>query len=375
MAIFKPIIDFVTLGSERPLQRLTAYYVVLALAVFGLAQIPALVALVVPAASGDVLAQSSQILQDGLATGTLQTTPGPQFIPGLTFALSTTLLFMATLVLMLPVTWVYMSDRKARAHDQSMVETLIVLPIVVAGTVLVVRNSLALAFSLAGVVAAVRFRTSLSDTRDVVFIFLAIAVGFAAGVEILTVAAITSVLFNYLLLLSWRYDFGRNALQPTAVANWKDPLEDLATMDGDGKEVPDRDLVMALTPTKVDVLAKKFNRIKAILGDNGKKPRFNAIVAITTKEIKDAQKSVESVLDDLTKRWTLDEIVSQKGRASQIFYLVRVRKSGSRDELLTELRQRANGAIETAEVEVGDALSVENGQIRDARKRAEQTQG
>jgi hypothetical protein len=245
----------------------------------------------------------------------------------------------------------------------------------VAGTVLVVRNSLALAFSLAGVVAAVRFRTSLSDTRDVVFIFLSIAVGFAAGVEILTVAAILSVIFNYLLLLSWRYDFGRNALQPTAAAQWKEPLEDLATVDGAGKEVPDRDLVMALTPAKVDVLAKKFNRIKAILGDNGKKPRFNAIVAITTKEIKDAQKTVESVLDELTKRWTLDEVVSQTGRASQMFYLVRVRKSSSRDDLLTELRQRANGAIETAEVEVGDALSVESGQIRDARKRAEQTQG
>ena len=60
----------------------------------------------------------------------------------------------------------------------------------VTGIVLVVSNSLALAFSLGGVVAAVRFRTNLSDARDVVFIFLAIAVGFAGGVQEVTIALI-----------------------------------------------------------------------------------------------------------------------------------------------------------------------------------------
>jgi hypothetical protein len=95
-------------------------------------------------------------------------------------------------------------------------------------------------------------------------------------------------------------------------------------------------------------------------------------VTITTKQIAGAQKEVEAVLDDLTKRWSLDEVMSQKGRASEIFYLVRVRKASSRDELLTAIRARANGSIEAAECEVGDALSVESGQIRDARKRTEQ---
>ena len=53
-----------------------------------------------------------------------------------------------------------------------------------------------------------RFRTTLDDTRDVVFIFLAIGVGFAAGVQTLAVGAIFSVAFNFVVLLTWRYDFG-----------------------------------------------------------------------------------------------------------------------------------------------------------------------
>src|SRR6185436_10101721 len=104
----------------------------------------------------------------------------PRVTAGVTLIVNTLVSFLLAIALMLPVSWVYMSTGKERRHNQGVAQTLIVLPIVVAGVVLVVQNSLALAFSLAGVVAAVRFRTTLSDTRDIVFIFLAIGVGFAA---------------------------------------------------------------------------------------------------------------------------------------------------------------------------------------------------
>jgi len=90
------------------------------------------------------------------------------------------------------------------------VQVLIVLPMIVAGVVLIVSNSLALAFSLGGVVAAVRFRTNMSDSRDIVFIFLAIAVGFAAGVQDITIAlgdnaysSGTTAQFNQCFAPSW----------------------------------------------------------------------------------------------------------------------------------------------------------------------------
>ena len=58
-----------------------------------------------------------------------------------------------------------------------MVQTLVILPIVAAGVVFMVKNSLALAFSLGGIVAAVSFRNTLRDTKDAVYIFLATGVG------------------------------------------------------------------------------------------------------------------------------------------------------------------------------------------------------
>ena len=78
------------------------------------------------------------------------------------------------IIFMVPVSWMYMGVRRRRGRDQSFVLTLLLLPVAVAGIVIVVENSLALAFSLAGIVAGVRFRYTLDDTLDAIFIFLAI---------------------------------------------------------------------------------------------------------------------------------------------------------------------------------------------------------
>ena len=62
-------------------------------------------------------------------------------------------------LLALPVAWVYMFTRQRKGYRPSDVHALVLMPVVVAGVVVLVKNSLPLAFSLAGIVAAVRFRT------------------------------------------------------------------------------------------------------------------------------------------------------------------------------------------------------------------------
>jgi len=101
------------------------------------------------------------------------------------------------ILLMLPVSWVYRTIHREGDHDHSLDETTLVLPTVVAGIVMVVQHSLALAFSLAGIVAGVQFRRALSDTFDTLFIFVAIAVGIAAGINALDIAAVLTVFFTY----------------------------------------------------------------------------------------------------------------------------------------------------------------------------------
>ena len=114
----------------------------------------------------------------------------------------------ATLVLMFPVAWVYKAIHEDSIYDHSIDTTALVLPAVVAGIVTVVQHSLALAFSLAGIVAGVRFRRALSDTFDTLFILAAIGVGIAAGVRSIEVAVILTVFFNYAAILVCMYGDG-----------------------------------------------------------------------------------------------------------------------------------------------------------------------
>lgn len=120
---------------------------------------------------------------------------------------------LGALGLMCPVAYVYMRTKPKARYDASLVQTVIVLPIVISGVVLIIRDSVALAFSLAGIVAAVRFRNTLEDTKDAVYIFLAIAVGLAAGVQALPVGLVVTAIYLGVVLVLWRYDIGA---EPTA---------------------------------------------------------------------------------------------------------------------------------------------------------------
>jgi hypothetical protein len=371
MGFFTRLLTTLTFGSSNPIRRLAAYYVVLGGAGFLLFHYVPMLDGVLTSERLNQLATTPSLLQDALTSGAVQA-PAGGLAAHVAFVVSTAVVLLSTLALMLPVTWVYMSAQQGRGHNQSVVQALVVLPMIVAGIVLVVSNSLALAFSLGGVVAAVRFRTTLSDTRDVVFIFLGIAVGFAAGVRDITIALMLSVLFNFVLVVIWRYDFGRAVLEPTAASQWSEPLGDLAGKDQGGKVVPDRDLVLALTPRKVEALTERFDRVRAMLGKNGKKPRFDAIVTVTTSNVTEAQTQVGAALDDVTKRWTLDEVVTNTGKPSELYYLVHTRKSVSRNAILTAIRTSGNGAVVDAQVEIGDALAKEEGERHRARKKQEQ---
>ena len=119
-----------------------------------------------------------------------------------------TITILGALLTALPVSWVYMEIRNPRDYDQSLVDTIIVMPIVVTSIIIIVQNSLALAFSIAGIAAAVRFRNSLKSSGDALFILLSVGIGLSAGIGALELAIVMTVAFNYVFLLLWVTDYG-----------------------------------------------------------------------------------------------------------------------------------------------------------------------
>lgn len=110
-----------------------------------------------------------------------------------------------------PVSWVYMKVRSPHDYDQSVVDTIVVLPLVVTGIVVIVQHSLALSFSLAGIAGAARYRNTLKSSGDLLFVLLAIGIGLSAGIGAVELALVTSAAFNLCFLALWVTSYGERA--------------------------------------------------------------------------------------------------------------------------------------------------------------------
>jgi hypothetical protein len=88
-------------------------------------------------------------------------------------------------------------------------QTIVILPIVVTGIAMIVVNSIALAFSLAGVVAAVRFRFSLALPSDAMYIFVAIGIGLGSGIGAGGISLVISFAYVMATLTIWKLEYGK----------------------------------------------------------------------------------------------------------------------------------------------------------------------
>jgi len=230
------------------------------------------------------------------------------------------------LLLVLPIALVYVRTRTRLKFDRSLVQTVIVLPIVVTAILVVVRDSLALAFSLAGIVAAVRFRNNLKESGDAVYIFGSIGIGFATGIHALSVAAVLSVFFVIVELALWKFNFSVE-FEKTFARLCLPTGADLAEVSQATGEYP--------RP------APPNGRKRAAMGgmadsDDG----GSTLLRIYVDQVEPAQPAIEAVLGRDAKRWSLVRTNTDDSGPKVLEYRVRPRKSvgfdGLREHLLRE---------------------------------------
>lgn len=112
------------------------------------------------------------------------------------------------LVLGLIVSAVYKYTHKGLSYSQSFVLTLIFVSVIVSSVMMIIGNSLARAFALVGALSIIRFRTVVKDTKDTAFVFLALAVGMAAGTGNYFIAVVTTVIVSVLAIVLHRLNYG-----------------------------------------------------------------------------------------------------------------------------------------------------------------------
>ena len=204
------------ISPRQLLARLAVYYAVLLTAVIGLLLVDSDALQYLPFAGSDALDSegfeitetSFRMSRDTLEGRGIANTP--EELAGMILFLFTTLI--TTIVIMLPVTWTYAATRYEYGPSKVFVRALILMPICATTVVLLIQDSLALAFGLAALVAAVRFRVALTDAVDGIYIFAAICVGLAGGIGFMGIALIMTIVFTVTAAILWNMDYGRNPI-------------------------------------------------------------------------------------------------------------------------------------------------------------------
>lgn len=270
----------------------------------------------------------------------------------ITLALTVAVAMAAAALLSLPVAWIYLLTRAKRGYQQSVVQLLVVLPTVVSGIVLLVKYSLALAFSLAGIVAAVRFRNSLDDSKDAVYVFLATAIGLSSAVN-LPVAAVLSVGFNILALWLWYTDFGSAPVELDGrLAERKLARAKQMARTGTFVARMDDEVLKNMTTEQLEGLAERaWRRAKA----NNMTAEMPVVVEertlrLATSNANALRRVLEPRLSEFTKTWRFGGMQTGED-VTMLEYRVQLRKRTGPDELLSLVRAAGASQLTSAELE------------------------
>lgn len=112
-------------------------------------------------------------------------------------------------ILSLLITYVYRKTHHGIRYSQSFVHTIIIMSVVVSVVMAVIGNNIAVAFGLVGAFSIIRFRSAISDPKDIAFIFFGMASGVACGLGYYELAIIFTVFVCIFIYLLFLIDYGK----------------------------------------------------------------------------------------------------------------------------------------------------------------------
>ncbi|MBU0677829.1 MAG: DUF4956 domain-containing protein [Verrucomicrobia bacterium] len=111
-------------------------------------------------------------------------------------------------VLSLIIGYIYRITHRGTSYSQAYVQTMVMMSFTVAVIMLIIGSNIARAFSLVGALSIIRFRNAMKETRDVGFIFLAMAIGMACRTRFYVLAVVFTVFACFAIYAMFRLDIG-----------------------------------------------------------------------------------------------------------------------------------------------------------------------
>ncbi|MDX1412858.1 MAG: DUF4956 domain-containing protein [Candidatus Promineifilaceae bacterium] len=99
---------------------------------------------------------------------------------------------------------VYRKTHTGIAYTRAFFLSLILIPPIIAMIMMAIGSNVALSLGLVGSLSVIRFRTAIKDTKDMTFLFMAVAIGLTAGAFVWLVGIIGTVVVVIIVLVMSR---------------------------------------------------------------------------------------------------------------------------------------------------------------------------
>ncbi len=107
----------------------------------------------------------------------------------------------AALALGIAAALLYKFVQNKSGNNSALTVTLMILPVTLTFIILMLGNNLLVAFTFAGVLTLVRYRSVQLQPKDIAFILMAIAVGVGCGIGYLAYSVLFAVVFSAVMLV------------------------------------------------------------------------------------------------------------------------------------------------------------------------------
>src|SRR5690606_25480455 len=114
---------------------------------------------------------------------------------------------MVAAALSIIITTVYQLTFKGERYSQSFVHTIIIMCIIVSAVMNIISDNAGVAFGLFAIFSLIRFRSAVTDAKDIAFMFFGLIVGMAAGLNQITIAVLLTIFASLVIYFLDRFNY------------------------------------------------------------------------------------------------------------------------------------------------------------------------
>src|SRR5699024_8894692 len=112
-------------------------------------------------------------------------------------------------ILSLVITKVYQVTFTGERYSQAFVNTIIMMSVIVSVVMNVISDNVGVVFGLFAIFSLFRFRSEVTDSNDIAYIFFWLCVGMTSGLYHFDLAIILSLFASFIFYLLYKFEYGK----------------------------------------------------------------------------------------------------------------------------------------------------------------------